>query len=79
MIVPPVPETTFTVSVPNVNEVTTSGFPSTSLSLLSTFPISGLSSATVKISSTAAGASLTAATLISIRPVSVPPYASFTS
>ncbi len=63
-----------------VNEicVTVNVLPSASESLVKTFPVAAVSSATVLVSLTVAGASLTALTVIFISPVSVPPLPSLT-
>ena len=61
-----------------VNSVILKLFPSISVSLFKTLPETGISSGVTTISFDANGASFTAATTISINPVSVPPLPSET-
>ena len=61
-----------------VNCVTVKASPSKSVSFVNTFPVAGVSSEVVLISSVAKGASFIGLTTMSIKPVSVPPLPSLT-
>ena len=66
------------VTPPISKVVTASVFPSKSVSFVRTFPVAGVSSCVVLISSVAIGASFVGLTTMSINPVSVPPLPSLT-